>query len=235
MNLPEKPKNRGRIHEKVKFGAQEIPIRIESSGVFYCELGTFYYRSESLAQVRDALRAELKSKAALDWKPILHVQLSLEDPRVNYLDHSTEIMCYIERTLIAWDGRQWIECPWSVRPPGSWICSPHNPSNEEQCAMDSQTLAWRRIQESKPWWSVAAKEVSPIFPVIEPESLGKIGYTVPYNETTWNTMLGFISKMKELRAQIHNLMSTSEGWSKLAAISRGNLLAQSSETQTALE
>lgn len=226
----QRKRSAGRIHERVSFGPYSVEIRVNGDGIFSFEHGVESLKSANLVDVRKAANAALKKHSALEWKPILSVCFGDHDSSVNNLDHSADITIYIERSYIAWTGRKWIECPWAVQPPGHYICSPHNPSNEDQCQMDAETLAWRRLAESSDWWSVVKDEPSPVFPICEGESLGRITYHVPYNEATWQTMLGLIAKFQELRQQIHGLLKTSSGWTVLAEMSKVMLLQPPKET-----
>jgi hypothetical protein len=207
----------GKIHERVNYLGVTAHIRVDSRGVFTCKIGDAVQHG-LLPDLRSWAKQEIQKSSKLVWHPILEVNGDLEDTSVNHLEHCTNLSYHIERFYVAWDGKKWIQCPWSVQPVGTWRCDPHAPSNEEQEPLSTEELAQARIFASREcsFLSKYGREVS--WPLYEENWSNSRAYYVPYNQTTWDTMLGMIDKVRALRKQVDELLTTSEGWNKLAVM-----------------
>lgn len=63
-------------------------------------------------------------------------------------------------------------------------------------------------------------------------SCGQKRYHILYSEQHWQTMLGLLDKIRELRGAINRLLGTKTGWSILAKIAQTKLLAESTDPPT---
>lgn len=213
-----------KVFSTITVGTQSCKIRVSSFGLFSAELGGLSYSSKDCEDVIRWARQRLKDTSCLEWKPVMEVHSDNADTRVNCLEHCTNIQLYIERYYIAWDGKQWIQCPWVVHPPGTYRLDPHDPSNEEQCKMEPQVLAGQRLHHSKPFSYSEKYGPTLVFPIIQKWMDRDKIYIVPYNDQTWSTMIGIIHRIRELRGHINKLLSTDSGWGQLAEIAKVKLL-----------
>jgi hypothetical protein len=228
--MPRKPKKL----EEVSHGPFKATIRFDiEAGEFSCDYGGDAVVSRDLKIVRKWATDRLRRLAVLEWKPIMSVNFDAEDDRVNNLVNCSNVRCYIERFYVAWDGKKWVQCPWVVMPPGTYMCSGPNVSEMEQDKhpMDPPTLMQQRIAYSKDCcWTDSNPVIK--FPVIG-SGVGSSVYYVPYTEERWRTLVSIIEKIRELRARIHGLLSTGTGWKQLAAIAGVKLLEdKSNETKS---
>lgn len=212
--------------ETVLHGTFEAPIYFEAeSGAFSCQYGGDEKRSQVLPEVRKWAKERLRALCELRWDPILMVQFSNEDSRVNNLVNCAQLEVHIERYHISWDGKQWVQCPWVVMPPNTVMCSGPNASDmlQENYPMSPGELATQRIARSKPFYD--AEKVGQVikFPIIS-SSINSAIYYVPYTEERWLTMIGIIDKLRELRGRIHTMLSSADGWNQLATIAGVKLL-----------
>jgi len=212
--------------ESVKHGTFEADIRLDpESGRFSCDYGGQEFNSTSLPDVRKWAWERLRAMSALEWTPIMEVNFNAEDSRVNNLVNCSNLEIYIERFHAAWDGKRWVKTPWVVMKSGHFMCSGPNTSDmdQENYPMPPEMLAQQRIARSQIFY--AAEKIGNVmkFPLIE-EGGRHPTYYVPFTEERWQTMVGIIEKLRELRARIHTMLSTTDGWNQLAAIAGVKLL-----------
>jgi hypothetical protein len=192
------------------------------SGVFECEYGGEKFSSQDLQKVRDWAKDRIKKTADMQWHPVMKVNIDNEDRRVNNLEHFSNIECYIERIWIAWDGKQWLECRWVVDHYGTTMCAGPNNSDREQPEMPDEMLAMRRLDCSHEF-HYAGKNPFIKWPLVSNSHRDKI-YFVPYTEENWQTMVGVIERIREVRSTVNKMLSTSHGWAQLKAIASNRLL-----------
>ena len=192
------------------------------SGVFECEYGGEKFSSQDLQKVRNWAKDRIKKTAVMKWHPIMTVNIDNEDRRVNNLEHCSNIQCYIERSWIAWDGKQWLECRWVVDPYGSTVCGPNN-SDREQPEMPDDLLAIRRLDNSHEFHYAGKNQVIK-WPLLS-DSHRDNTYIVPYTEENWQTMIGVIERIREVRQSVNKMLSTDHGWAQLKQIALNRLLA----------
>ena len=217
-------KMKGRRIEVVSEGPFTAEIKLTQDGTFFCNLGECPYTSRDKADVAKWARKWLRDHNQLTWTPVLEVSWTHEDTRCNYLDHSVNLDFYIERYYVAYANGTWVECPWAVRPVGTYLCSPHNPSNEEQQPISPEELAQARVSESKAWYHASALGPVITWPLAIRGSMSRTQYVVPYTEATWGTMLGLMEKVRELRASVEGMLATDQGWQQLAVVATQKLL-----------
>jgi hypothetical protein len=225
---------KGKVFDTVKFGPFEAKIRLSKAGMFSCDYGDECRRAGDLETVRKWAWNRLRDTSNLDWKPILGVTFEVEDQRINNLRTVSNLKCYIQRFYIAWDGAKWIQTPWVVMPPCTCLCLGPNRSDmkQEDHKMSDEDLVKQRIAESRIcYWAPPSPTIT--FPQVNPDRMGDTEYYVPYNETTWQTMLGMLDKMRELRTRLADMLTTSAGWGQLAAMAGVKLLeAPKEDTHT---
>lgn len=218
-------RSREKKFEVVEHGPFKVDIRFDSeTGTFSCEYATERCKSTNLVEVRKWASEKLKALSRLSWAPIMSVTFTVQDTMVNNLKNCSNLSCYIERGYIAWAVKKWVWAPWVVQPRGSYVCSPHAPSEMEQQPMSAQELACERLTHSKDFYPAQGFGAKIDFPLVEPESLTRQTYWVPYTEERWATMIGIIEKMRELRQRIRAMLASSAGWQQLAAIAGTKLL-----------
>ena len=214
--------------EEVKHGTFTADIKLDKdTGKFSCKYGNDEFESHSLPEVRTWAKGRLRALSSLDWKAIMKVTTNSSDSRVNNLDHCSDLSCYIERFWIAWDGVRWVQAPWVVMPPGNHLCSPHNESNLDQknYPMSETELMQQRIYRSRHFYEAEGIGETLRFPFSKSHGNSDVTHFVPYTDLTWQTMVGVMERMRELRNRINTLLATSGGWKELASIANVKLLS----------
>lgn len=214
-------KRADKIIEKVVVGPFVAPIRMSTDGVFSCEVGETS-TSGPLIEVRRWARQTLLERSDLKWQPVMEVSFDAVDTMVNNLKNCSNLACTMERHWLAWAGKYWIICPWVVQRPGTIVCSPHAVSEIEQPSMSKEELAAQRLYHSRRFNVTDAPVIQ--WPQISSWMSDKV-YWVPYSEESWQTMLGILERMRELRATLNKMLSTQTGWTQLAQIANNRLLA----------
>ena len=211
----------GRLIERVDHGPFSAEIRMNDMGVFSVEVGALGH-SGPLPEVREWARTRLREISDLKWQPVMEVNFDEEDQRVNCLKNSTNMACYMERFWIAWTGDKWIRAPWVVFRRGTSLCSPHNVSELEQDKMTAEELNERRIAHSRDFDE--AKSVPEIrWPLVRDSHRDKC-YCLEFTEERWQTMIGIMDRIRELRAAVNKLLSTESGWKTLAKVAQSKML-----------
>lgn len=197
------------------------------SGVFECEYGGEEFAAQDLQKVREWAKNRIKKTADMKWHPIMKVNIDNEDRRVNNLENCSNIQCYIERSWIAWDGKQWLECRWVLDPYGVTMCAGPNNSDREQPEMSDDMLAMRRLENSHEFVDAGKNQVIK-WPLVTDGRWGKV-YVVPYTEENWQTMIGIIERIREVRQSVNKMLGTDHGWAQLKQIAANRLLAAPSD------
>jgi hypothetical protein len=214
--------------ETITHGPFSADIRLDrQSGLFSCDYGADTFSNTSLVDVRKWAWQQLRTHSALKWHPIMEVSFSSVDDRVNNLKNCTNIRCHMERYYIAWTGEKWVQTPWVVMPPGTYLCSgpPSSEMNQDQHPMSDTDLMKQRIAHSQEFHVTGIELTEHLrFPIVSEEVLGGQRYYVRYTEENWATMLGLMEKIRELRGRIQDLLSCGEGWNVLSKIAQAKLL-----------
>ncbi len=211
--------------DTVTHGPFSAEVRMDDNGVFHCAYGS-QSQSGPLPVIRKWAWQMLREVSQLKWEPVMQVSFDDRDDRVNNLKNSSNIACYMERMHIAWDGEKWIQCPWVVMPPGSYMCCGPNDSemNQDDYTMKPEDLMAERIRRSQEF--VANPGVPNIsWPLIR-DGCGDKVYYIRYSEERWQTMIGILDKIRELRGGINRLLSTEKGWLQLAVVAQTRLLGE---------
>lgn len=229
-------RSRDKKFETVEHGPFRADIRLDSeTGVFSCAYATDSFQSTKLVEVRKWAYEKLKATCDIKWAPVMSVTFTVRDTMTNSLKNCSNLDCYIERGYIAWSGHKWVWAPWVVQPRGTYLCTSHAPSEMEQPPMSAHELACERLSHAKDFYPAQSKGAKLDFPIVEPESLSRQTYWIPYTDEHWATMLGIIDKMRELRQRIAKMLSTGTGWAQLAAIAGTKLLEAGNDSPQKLK